>query len=244
MPSHSHRQTLGVILLAAGASSRMGKPKMLLPWGHTSVLGHLIAQWQKMAAEQIVVVTAANDQLIEKELDRLGFPDQSRILNPSPELGMFSSIQCAAGWPNWKPDLTHWVIALGDQPHLREETLRALLTLSTTHPEAICQLSRQGRPRHPVLLPAHAFLRLQNSKHHNLKDFLRDLPLQFAFAESEDAGLDVDIDHPSDYEKALHLRLLIPIMVLMAALTGFSATNQPPQNPTAAVTASYQITQL
>ena len=38
----------GVIILAAGASSRMGRPKMLLPWGATSVLGHLIGQWQTL----------------------------------------------------------------------------------------------------------------------------------------------------------------------------------------------------
>ena len=35
-------QPLGVIILGAGASSRMGRPKLLLPWGDTSVIGHLI----------------------------------------------------------------------------------------------------------------------------------------------------------------------------------------------------------
>ncbi|HRY59690.1 MAG: NTP transferase domain-containing protein [Verrucomicrobia bacterium] len=41
---------LGVVLLAAGRSARMGKPKLLLPWGDTSVLGHLIRQWQSLGA--------------------------------------------------------------------------------------------------------------------------------------------------------------------------------------------------
>src|SRR5438874_1514761 len=38
----------GVIILAAGRSRRMGRPKMLLPWGNTTVLGHLVAQWQAL----------------------------------------------------------------------------------------------------------------------------------------------------------------------------------------------------
>ena len=183
----------------------MGKPKMLLPWGRTSVIGHLIAQWRDLGAEQIAVVTASGDLVMAEELERFGFPEKDRIYNPSPELGMFSSIQCAARWTGWKTELSHWVIALGDQPHLRTETLRELITLGARHPGTVCQLSRQGRPRHPVLLPAAAFRPLGNSTSANLKDFLQELPLEFALAESNDAGLDLDIDQPSDYEKALGL---------------------------------------
>src|SRR5580765_1537330 len=92
---------IGVIILAAGASSRMGKPKLLLPWGSTSVLGHLVAQWQKVGADQIAVVAAAGDEVLRKELDRLAFPEQDRIRNPAPELGMFHSIQCASHRSGW-----------------------------------------------------------------------------------------------------------------------------------------------
>ena len=52
---------LGVVFLGAGASARMGRPKLLLPWGGTSILGHLIGQWRALAAEQIAVVGAARD---------------------------------------------------------------------------------------------------------------------------------------------------------------------------------------
>ena len=129
---------LGVVLLAAGASTRMGRPKMLLPWGDTSVLGHLVTQWRDLGAGQIAVVCAAADQALLTELERLNFPPDQRIANPTPELGMFSSIQCAARWPHWKPALTHWAIVLGDQPHLRCETLHALLDFAAAHSEKIC----------------------------------------------------------------------------------------------------------
>ncbi len=74
----------------------MGQPKLLLPWGKTTVIGHLIAQWQKAGASQIAIVTAVGDQALAKELDRLALPPEDRLCNPAPELGMFSSIQCAA----------------------------------------------------------------------------------------------------------------------------------------------------
>jgi molybdenum cofactor cytidylyltransferase len=197
--------SFATLILAAGASSRMGKPKLLLPWGETSIIGHLVAQWQRAGASQIAVVLASGDKALERELKRIGFPLNQCIPNPSPERGMFSSIQCAARWTGWNANLRHWVIALGDQPHLRPETLLALVALGTSHPESVCQLRRQGRPRHPVLLPAAAFRQIGNSADANLKEFLKNLPLDFAHQESDDAGLDLDIDHPTDYEKALRL---------------------------------------
>src|ERR1035438_4891955 len=103
---------VGVVILGAGRSSRMGRPKLLLPWGKTSVLGHLIAQWQALGAKQIAVVCAAADQAVFVELERLGFPATNRICNPAPDRGMFSSVQCAAQWEGWQPALTHWAIVL------------------------------------------------------------------------------------------------------------------------------------
>jgi len=207
MPPKHTGQTLkfGVVILAAGASSRMGQPKMLLPWGKTTVIGHLIAQWEKVGASQIAIVNVAGDQALTRELERLAFPPQDRICNPAPEQGMFSSIQCAARWPGWGTGLSHWAVALGDQPHLRAETLLALLRLSAAHPNAVCQLSRKGRPRHPVLLPARAFHLLGDSTHQSLKQFLQSIAFEFALEESEDVGLDLDIDEQADYLKAMRL---------------------------------------
>src|SRR6266403_85663 len=112
---------LAAVLLAAGRSSRMGRPKLLLPWGATSVLGHLLDQWQALKSEQIAVVCAADDLLVQAELDRLDFPASRRIVNNAPERGMFSSILCAAQWTGWRADLTHWAIVLGDQPHISRQ---------------------------------------------------------------------------------------------------------------------------
>jgi molybdenum cofactor cytidylyltransferase len=142
---------LGAIILAAGASSRMGQPKMLLPWGNTTVVGHLVDLWRQLGAKQVAVVCAAGDAALATELDRVGLPATDRISNPQPERGMFSSIRCAAAWEGWHADLTHWVVVLGDQPHLRLESLRPLIDFAAVHPESVCQPSWNGHGRHPVL---------------------------------------------------------------------------------------------
>jgi len=195
---------LGVVILAAGKSGRMGRPKLLLPWGETTILGHQVSAWRQWpAVRQVAVVCAAADEAMQAELDRLKIAASDRILNPHPDRGMFSSIRCAAQWSGWKTELTHWAISLGDQPHLRPETLTRLLETSAAQPEKICQPQYQGRARHPVLLPRNSFLQLRETSAGTLKEFLETMAADVTTCEVDDPGLDFDIDTPGDYERAL-----------------------------------------
>jgi len=199
------QRTVGVIILGAGASVRMGTPKLLLPWRGSTVIGYLLAQWRELGAAQITVVMRAPDPALAAELDRLDFPQADRIANPQPERGMFSSVVCAARWTGWRAEISRRAVVLGDQPHLQTETLRGLLEFSAHHPAAICQPALGGRPGHPVVLPPGAFAELKNSPAATLKEFLKltDRPrLDHAVA---DPGLLVDLDTPADYQHWLAL---------------------------------------
>ena len=193
--------SLAAIILAAGRSSRMGRPKLLLPWGETSVIGHLLGQWKQLGALQIGVVCAASDVAINAELDRLQFPAAQRITNSEPERGMFSSIRCAAAWGGWDKEITHWAIVLGDQPHVRRETLQRVIEFSAVNSARVCQPKKAGHRYHPVIIPRGVFERLQYTNAGDLKEFLQ--PVDAAYCEIEDPGLELDIDRPEDYEKAL-----------------------------------------
>jgi molybdenum cofactor cytidylyltransferase len=191
-----------VAILAAGRSSRMGQPKMLLPWQDTTVVGHLIATWKALGAKQIVVVRAADDRAMEVELNRLGFAREDRIINHEAHKGMFSSVRCAARWEGWSELATHFIVALGDQPHLRRETLQALLDFAKAHPEKVCQPGKGEHGLHPVVLPRKYFEKLGDTSAETLKDFLRLMADNVELMETDDAGADLDIDSPEDYEKA------------------------------------------
>jgi molybdenum cofactor cytidylyltransferase len=179
----------------------MGRAKLLLPWHGTTVIGHLISQWQTLGAGQIAVVTRHNDVALEIELGRLSFSKGGRIENFHPEGGMFSSIVCAANWSGWNGDLSRWAIVLGDQPHLRTETLRQLLEFSRQHPGAICQPASGERAGHPVILPQGAFQDLRSPVTATLKDFLKLSPLPRVQLTVADAGVSLDMDTPEDYKR-------------------------------------------
>ncbi len=196
---------LGVIILGAGASSRMGRPKLLLPWGDTTVIGHLISQWRELDVAQIAIVVT-RPTILPSPPGRTGpprdFPKHERIINPDPERGMFSSIVCAANWPGWRSDLLRWAIALGDQPHLKLETLRRLLNFSALNLDAISQPAFDGRTAHPVILPRLVFEELKSTQADTLKDFLNLAPGRSVQHVINDPGLTLDLDTPEDYIKA------------------------------------------
>ena len=211
------------VILAAGASTRMGKPKLLLPWGKKTILAHLVQQWTDLGAAQIgLVVEQGSAVAVEAERLKAERPSANvehatsniqrstrgtsvqLIINPNPALGMWSSILCAARWQGWTNDLTHFVITLGDQPHVAVRTLQAIIKFAEHDPECICQPARKGRGRHPVVLPSTLFADLTAAKESNLKDFLHSRESQREMFDSDDPALDLDIDTPTDYANALH----------------------------------------
>lgn len=194
---------LGTVILAAGASTRMGCPKMLLPWGTTSVIGHVIALWKtELQAAQVAVVTSPSPSPVAEELDRLAFPPSDRIVNPHPERGMFSSIQTAAAWPGWLSDITHFALILGDQPQITATTLEALLRSARERP-TIYQPSRNHRPKHPIIFPAGEFRDIAESKCETLREHLEQK--ERILVEMDESSLEVDLDCPADYEAAVKL---------------------------------------
>ena len=192
---------LGVVILGAGASLRMGRPKLLLPWRGSTVIGQIISQWQELGAGQIAVVMRENDLALASELGRLDFPKVDHLINPKPERGMFSSIVCAAKWGGWKKEISSFAIVLGDQPHLKTETLRAVLELSAQNPDAICQPALGGREQHPVILPPQVFVGLRSATAESLKEFMKLADCPRVQVPVADAGLALDLDTPDDYKR-------------------------------------------
>ncbi|MFZ0916996.1 MAG: nucleotidyltransferase family protein [Candidatus Udaeobacter sp.] len=191
----------GVVILAAGASTRMGRCKLLLPWGERTILAHLLDQWRRAGAAQIVPVIDPSNQLLREALADAGSSCSDWIGNSSPQMGMFSSLQQASRWAGWLSILTHWIISLGDQPHIQFSTLLLLLNAARKNPTRICQPSLQGRAAHPIVLPANNFRELAQRNVPNLRTYVRTCEALRLRLPVEDPGVSADLNTPEDYAR-------------------------------------------
>ncbi len=191
----------GVVILAAGASTRMGACKLLLPWGEKTILTHLLDQWRIAGAAQIAPVIDPSNQPLRKALAYAGFSPSDWIENESPQLGMFSSLQKASRWTGWLSTLTHWIISLGDQPHIETSTLCVLLNAARENPTRICQPALNGETAHPIILPGSNFRELAQNDIPDLRTYIRTREALRLRVAVEDAGVSRDLDTPEDYAR-------------------------------------------
>lgn len=191
----------GVVILAAGASTRMGTCKLLLPWGEKTILTYLLDQWRTTGAAQIAPVIDPSNQPLRKALAHAGFSSSDWIENRAPHLGMFSSLQEASRWTGWLSTLTHWIISLGDQPHIQISTLRLLLDAARENPTHICQPALNGRTAHPIILPASNFRELAQNDIPDLRTYIRTREAFRLRVAVKDSGVSRDLDTPEDYTR-------------------------------------------
>ena len=177
----------------------MGRCKLLLPWGERMILTHLLDQWRSTGAAQIVPVIDPSNQLLRKALAHEGFSPLDWIENPSPQRGMFSSLQQASRWERWLSTLTHWIISLGDQPHIQISTLDLLLDAARKNPTCICQPTFHGHAGHPIILPASNFRELAENDIANLRTYIRAHEALRLRLRVEDPGVSEDLNTPENY---------------------------------------------
>ena len=192
----------GALILAGGRSERMKRPKLLLPWNDTTIIGHLIRIYGTLPIAQVAVVHYAGDTALRAELNRLEVSENERIPNPESTPEMFSSVVTGIQWTGWHADLTHLTIVLGDQPQIARSTVSRLLDFSGEHPEHICQPSAAGRRGHPVILPRGLAERVAGGKYRHLKEALREYADRVLLLPVGDASVTRDIDTPAEYSAA------------------------------------------
>ena len=145
------------ILLAAGASSRMGRPKALLPIGGRAAVDVVAATLRDGGCSEVVVVLGAHAAETRGGARLEGV----RVVEHAGwAAGRTSSIQ--AGLRALSPDAAAVVLALVDMPYVAPTTVAALLAVHLTAPgdvEAIVP-TNDGRRGHPIVLRRILFARI------------------------------------------------------------------------------------
>lgn len=121
----SNSSGVGAVVLAAGSSSRMGRPKQTLRYRGESLLRRAALAALGAGCRPVVVVTGANAELSRSELDDL---DVREVFNPLWETGMASSVRAGVeGLLSADADVAAAVFMLCDQPHVTADVISRLV---------------------------------------------------------------------------------------------------------------------
>jgi molybdenum cofactor cytidylyltransferase len=115
---------IGIVLLAAGASSRMGEPKQLLHFEGKTFLEKAIESAVQSDAEHVVVVLGANEKAI---LRKLNISQYHVVSNPNWEKGMSESLKVGLEFLLKKTELDAVLVLLVDQPHVNASLINQLI---------------------------------------------------------------------------------------------------------------------
>lgn len=194
MPDES---AVALILLAAGASTRMGRPKQLLPIGGQPLLRAVAEAALAAPVAPVVVVLGAHANTVSSCLDGLAV---HRAFNPHWATGMASSIRCGiAAVEQIAPDSPAVIMALADQPGLSATHLANLLATRQRTRRTIVATEHDGVLQPPACFDRTHFAVLQQLtgdagarhlfKHHAQE--VATVPL----------ATHPDLDTPADYER-------------------------------------------
>ncbi|MCM3387057.1 nucleotidyltransferase family protein [Ureibacillus chungkukjangi] len=190
---------IGAIILAAGQSVRMGKPKLLLPYLNRPLIHYPVSLAVEMDFTRIIVVGGEHIQQLQSELSE--FSNRITIIHNSEyEKGMSFSLK--AGITAIENELDSVLIFLGDQPYASKDVVQKLIREFKQSRNSKIVRPRYGmQPGHPILFDKSLF-----SKFHALcgdeggKSIIKAKEEKLLYVDFENTKLNLDIDTPQDYE--------------------------------------------
>jgi molybdenum cofactor cytidylyltransferase len=209
--------TAAAIVPAAGASRRMGRPKLLLPYADGTVLGCLVGALRVAGVSPIVVVAAAGDAEMRAwcgaaiaaaaTTDAAGLTVALTVaLNPAPERGMLSSILAGlaalGGAGTLAGGRTPLLVCPGDLPALRPGTVVELLRRREAAGAGLAVPVHRGRRGHPLAVAPALVPEIESlDPGRGLRQLLDLHPDDLLTVEVDDPGCVADLDTPADYER-------------------------------------------
>jgi molybdenum cofactor cytidylyltransferase len=188
---------ISAIILAAGESKRMGQPKMLLPWGKTTVLGKVISTFHDGGITDVIVVTGGANEQVEQIANQY---NARPVFNSDFASGeMLSSLQ--QGLKVQKDQTQATLIGLGDQPQVQAGTVRSICATFRARESKLIVPSFQRRRGHPWLVERSLWDELLIMKSpQSPRDFLNKHSKEIFYLEVETLTVLEDLDTPEDYQ--------------------------------------------
>jgi molybdenum cofactor cytidylyltransferase len=187
---------ISAIILAAGESRRMGQPKMLLSWGNSTMLGHVISVLKDaLKPEALLVVTGAAREDVEAVVEAEGVRS---AFNPRHQHGgMLSSIQ--VGLSSLNPRAQAALVCLGDQPQVDAQLVLDVVEAYQRTGAQLIVPSYQMRRGHPWLLDRSLWSELLTASATSARAFLNRHASEIYYVRVQAPSALQDVDTPEDY---------------------------------------------
>lgn len=190
---------IAAVVLSAGESSRMGRPKALLPIEGETFIGRIVGSLKRTQVGKILVVLGHNAGPLAAAIGALPV---EILINPNYQLGQLSSLQVAVRTLLPDPDCDGMLVHLVDHPYIDASLVDRMIRQFYESKKDIVVPRCRGKRGHPVLFSRRLFGALLDAPmDQGAKAVVNahgDATLEM---ETDEEGITVDIDTPELYRQ-------------------------------------------
>jgi len=190
---------IAAVVLSAGESSRMGRPKALLPIEGETFIGRIVASLKQTQVGKIVVVLGHNSDLLAAAIRPLAV---EILINPNYKLGQLSSLQVAVRNLLPDADCDGILVHLVDHPYIDASLVDRMIQQFYESKKDIIVPRCHGKRGHPVLFSRALFGELLDAPmDQGAKAVVNAHGNETLDMETDEMGITVDIDTPELYRQ-------------------------------------------
>jgi len=194
------RRVIPAIVLAAGKSTRMGRPKALLPLGTDTFLTRIVRTLREAGVEEVVAVLGHEAEAIAAALSSVR-PPVRVVVNEQFERGQLSSLISGLAVID-RPGVAAALVTLVDVPLVTAATVRAVVACYRRTHAPVVRPTRNHRYGHPALFARSLFAALRAADPEGgAKSVVRAHASEAGEVSVDDDGAFLDIDTPAEYER-------------------------------------------
>ncbi len=187
------------VILSAGESSRMGRPKALLPIAGQTFIERIVGALKQSQIDRIIVVVGHNAEEMRRSIEHLPV---TILVNPDYKMGQLSSLQVGIRSLEADQKCEAILVHLVDHPYLSPAVANRMIERFQETRKPIIIPKYKGKRGHPVIFARSVFSELLSAPmDQGAKAVLKAHQDEILEIDTEDEGITFDIDTPELYRQ-------------------------------------------